>query len=116
MNAQAGPVGVNALQRGQLSGAMCGRLAVVPGHDAAVVHVRLLDRFRQAIIVDNCCMSVFPQQQVTAEARPQAEGVHEEIRQVDQVHGVGQPEVIAVRPGLEFLPQSQPALPAAFRG
>ena len=51
-------------------------------------------------------MAILAEQQVTAEATAEAKRIHIEISQIDQVQGIGQPNVIAVRLRIKFLPQS----------
>ena len=104
MNAQTRAVGIYSLQWGKLPGSMAGRLAVIPGDNAAVVGVGLLDGLGHAIVINQRRMAILAEEQVTAEAGCEAERIDIEIGQVDQMQGIGEPNMVAVRLGIELLP------------
>ena len=112
---QTGMLRIDRLEQHQLPRAAAGRLAVVPRHHRALLDVGLLDRGRQAVVVDQLGVAVAAQQQHAAEAGAQAEGIDVKVGQVHQVQRVTKADVIAVRPGLQPLPETQAPLPTAFR-
>src|SRR5262249_14507909 len=62
------------------------------------------------IVVDQRRVAVLAQQQVTAEASTQADGIDEEVGEVNQVHVICQSQVVRLRLGIQVLPETKPAL------
>ena len=114
VDAQAGAARVHALQRGQLPRTAGGGLPVVPVNDLARINMRLFGRFGHPVVVDEGRVPVVPEQQEAAKPCSQAERIDAKVGQIDQVHPIAQPQMIALRLGIQLLPQSQPALPASF--
>src|SRR5262249_18786387 len=74
------------------------------------------DRFGQTIVMEEFGVAVLADEQIAAEARAEAERVHPEVRQVHQVNGIVEQEVIAVRRRIELTPEAEPTLQATFGG
>jgi hypothetical protein len=94
---------------------MTWRLTVIPGDYLPILDMGVLDRFGQAIVVDKLGLAVLADQEIAAVVGSEAKGIDVEIGQIHQVKRISQPEMIAIRFGVEPLPEPLPPLPTPFR-